>query len=103
MPGLLVDCTTNEAQLHLKMLQLFSLMTSPQQELFVDIMKTVVNDKSLFTNTRIPTSMVDVRKMYLQGQFIIQKALPQAPVIIVHEHAYVKIYDVISHIVVHGL
>jgi hypothetical protein len=96
------DIGDEEAQFSLKVAFLLTCMTGKEQDLLADILLDVANSKhdehNIFKCTRVPTSRLDFREIYLTGKNAI---LPNLPHPVVHStkdesHAYVNVLDVLA-------
>ena len=91
-----------EAKFSLKVSYLLTCMTGKQQDLLADILLDVANSKheqySIFKGTRVPTSKLDFREIYLTGKNAILPNLPHPVVHSTHDdsHAFVDILDVLA-------
>ncbi len=99
----LSDCTAEESHLHLLLLQLLKSMSSPHQAILVEILLLIQKNPDVCTTTRIPTNINDINRFYMNGKLSLSNSIPHAKVNVHDDHAYVKLYDVIAHLVAHGI
>ncbi len=54
-------------------------------------------------DTRLPTSMRDIRNLYVRGKHAIIPNLPRPPVSLVADHGYVCLKDCVADLLGHGI
>ena len=95
------DITDDEVQFALMVAKLLNTITLSQRELFADILLKSVNANnpqfSIFKNTRVPTTMQDFDKYYLNGPNSFLKNLPMPlPQKTSAGDTYVSLIDIIA-------
>lgn len=58
---------------------------------------------SLPWDTRLPTSMRDIRNLYVRGKHAVIPNLPRPPVSLVADHGYVCLRDCVADLLGHGI
>ena len=103
------DINRDEVALHLNISGLLCSLTRGQREQFAVILQqtaTTAVRHSLASspwNTRLPSSMRDIRNFYVRGKNAIIPNLPRPPVSLVADHGYVCLKDCVADLLGHGL
>ena len=105
-----------EVSVHVKIASLVSTLTVGQQRKFAEILGEIDEVKNSPTrhcvsdvptgslwNTKFPTSVNDIRSLYLKGKYAMLPNLPRPSIQEVSNHAYVSLRDCVADLLAHGL
>ena len=101
-------CNLFETEFHLQATQLCLTMSHLQHvqlRCLFHMLESCINyssDNSKFVSTRIPTSMSEVNTFYLNKSTSIRKSLPYPKAEELHNHAFIRLKDVLLHMFAYG-
>ena len=107
-----VDVLPDEVALHMNIAELVGSLTSGQRNKLSTVLCQVVsvtrrqcsNDPlSSRWDTRVPTSVAELRSMYVEGCHALLPNLPRPPVHVIGSHAYVSLKDCVADLLGHGI
>jgi hypothetical protein len=101
----------DEVDMHHSIAGLVSTLTTGQQCMLGKVIKAITSvserhvrgkKRETLWRTRLPTSGVDIHKLYVRGKHAILPNLPRPKVQMVGSHAYVSLRDCIADLLGHG-
>lgn len=91
--------TDLEIEFHVTISRFVNNLTRNQQKLFGNVMEFVNKlyvKKQIVPVTNLPEHYNGIRRMYIDGDYSLAKHLPIPEVLMMNEHSYVSIFDVIA-------